>query len=124
MRIKIKKILKSDPSIINKKVKVCGWVKTIRDQKNFAFIDLNDGSSLLNLQCIIKNTNDDFRKIYEITIGSSICLEGTIVESPGKNQKYELSIDKITIIGLASSDYPLQKKNHSFEYLRTISHLR
>ncbi len=124
MRIKIKKILTSDGSIVGTKIKVYGWVKTIRDQKKFAFIELNDGSSLKNLQCIIESTQDDYRKIYEITIGSSVCLEGKIVESLGKNQKYELKIGKIEIIGIAPSDYPLQKKKHSFEYLRTISHLR
>jgi len=124
MRIKIKKILKSDTSIIGKTIKVCGWIKTIRDQKKFAFIEINDGSCLKNLQCIIESSQDNFRKIYEITIGSSVCLEGKIVESLGKNQKYELKIGKIDIIGLAPNDYPLQKKNHTFEYLRTISHLR
>jgi asparaginyl-tRNA synthetase len=124
MRTKIKKILKSDTSIIGQKIKVCGWVKTLRDQKKFAFIEINDGSCLKNLQCIIENTQNDFRKIYEITIGSSLCLEGKIVESPGKAQKYELKIGKITIIGIAQDDYPLQKKRHSFEFLRTISHLR
>ncbi|MFA6118471.1 MAG: asparagine--tRNA ligase [Parachlamydiales bacterium] len=124
MRIKIKHILKSSPSIVNQKIKVYGWVKTIRDQKNFAFIELNDGSSLANLQGVITNENSDFRKIYELTIGSSICLEGTVVESLGKNQKYELKIDKVTIISIAKEDYPLQKKRHSFEFLRSIAHLR
>jgi len=124
MKIKIKRILKSEETIVGKKVSVFGWVKTIRDQKKLAFIDLNDGSSLASLQGIIKNTNEDFRKIYEITTGSSLCLEGIIIKSPGKNQKYELDIEKIKIISIASEDYPLQKKKHSFEYLRTISHLR
>lgn len=124
MRLKIKKILASDKSIVGTKIKVFGWVRTIRDQKKFAFIELNDGSCLRNLQCIIESTHDDFRKIYEISIGSSVCLEGKIVDSPGKNQKYELKIEKIDIIGLAANDYPLQKKKHSFEFLRTISHLR
>jgi asparaginyl-tRNA synthetase len=124
MRLKIKKILKSDSSIVGKKIKVYGWVRTIRDQKQFAFIELNDGSSLKNLQGVIESSQDDYRKIHEITVGSSVCLEGKIVESPGKNQKYELKIGKIEIIGLAPNDYPLQKKKHTFEYLRTISHLR
>ncbi|NGX63220.1 MAG: Asparagine--tRNA ligase [Candidatus Anoxychlamydiales bacterium] len=124
MRIKIKKILKSDESIVGKKVKVCGWIKTIREQKSFAFIEINDGSSLANLQAIIESSNDDFRKVLEISIGASVCLDGETVKSPGKNQKFELKIDKITIIGLSTEDYPLQKKRHSFEYLRTISHLR
>jgi len=124
MRIKIKTILKSDSSIVGKKLQVYGWVRTIRDQKSFAFIELNDGSCLSNLQGIIESSSNDFRKVLEITTGSSLCLEGEIVNSPGKNQKYEIKIEKITIIGIAGPDYPLQKKRHSFEYLRTISHLR
>lgn len=124
MRTKIIKIIKSDSSIIGTKLKVCGWVKTVRDQKKFAFIDINDGSCLRNLQCVIESSQDDFRKIYEMSIGTSVSIEGKVVGSPGKNQQYELKIDKIDIIGSSPSDYPLQKKNHSFEYLRTIAHLR
>ncbi|NGX34308.1 MAG: Asparagine--tRNA ligase [Candidatus Anoxychlamydiales bacterium] len=124
MRIKIKKIIASDESIISKKIKVFGWVKTIRDQKSFAFIEINDGSSLANLQGVIDSSNEDFRKIVQISIGASVCLEGEVVKSPGKNQKFELKIENITIIGNSPEDYPLQKKRHSFEYLRTISHLR
>ncbi|NGX28628.1 MAG: Asparagine--tRNA ligase [Candidatus Anoxychlamydiales bacterium] len=124
MRLKIKKILKADDKIIGKKVKICGWVKTIRDQKSFAFIEISDGSTLSNLQAIIDSTNDEYRKILEISIGASIAIDGEVVKSPGKNQKYEIKIDKIQIIGTSQEDYPLQKKRHSFEYLRTISHLR
>ncbi len=124
MRIKIKKILKSDQSILGKVVKIFGWVKTIRNQKNFAFIEINDGSCLANLQGIIDKSNEDFRKIIQASVGASICLEGQITKSIGKNQKYEMKIDKIIIIGTSNQDYPLQKKRHSFEYLRTISHLR
>ena len=124
MRLKIKKILKADDKIIGKKVKIFGWVKTIRDQKSFAFIEISDGSTLSNLQAIIDSTNDEYRKILEISIGASIAIDGEVVKSPGKNQKYEIKIDKIQIIGTSQEDYPLQKKRHSFEYLRTISHLR
>ena len=124
MRLKIKKILKADETIIGKKVIVFGWIKTIRDQKSFAFIEINDGSCLANLQAIIDSSNAEYRKILEISIGASIRIDGEVVKSPGKNQKYEIKIDTIKIIGNSSDDYPLQKKRHSLEYLRTISHLR
>ncbi len=124
MKMKIKKILLSDSSIIGKSVKVCGFIKSIRDQKSFAFIEINDGSSLANFQCVIDSKNENFRKAFELTTGSSACIQGKIVKSPGKGQKYEMHIEKINIIGMASDDYPLQKKRHSFEYLRTIAHLR
>ncbi|MBN2479339.1 MAG: asparagine--tRNA ligase [Parachlamydiales bacterium] len=124
MRLKIKKILKSDDSIIGKKIKVYGWVKSVRDQKNFAFIEINDGSSFSSLQGVIENSNEDFRKILEISTGASLCLSGEVVKSPGKNQTYEMKIEHIEIIGNCSEDFPLQKKRHSFEFLRTISHLR
>lgn len=122
--MQIKKILTSDETIVDKKLKVSAWIRSIRDQKNFAFIELNDGSCLTALQAVIDASNKDFRKIYELSIGASIEIEGTIVKSPGNKQKYELKADKINILGLCPEDYPLQKKRASFEFLRTIAHLR
>ena len=124
MKMKIKMILQSDESIIDKKVDVFGWVKSIRDQKEFAFIEINDGSSLKNLQGVITSDNQDFRKIFEIQTGASLKLTGKIVKSPGKNQTYEMKVESIHIFGRCPEDFPLQKKRHSFEFLRTIAHLR
>lgn len=115
-RIKIKHLKSSH---LEQKVKVCGWVRTLRDQKNFAFIEVNDGSTLSNLQVIAE-------KIPEgLTTGSSLAVVGVLVPSPGGKQSWELKADNIEIFGSCpSEDFPLQKKRHSFEFLRTIAHLR
>lgn len=122
MRYKIKNILYKDPeSLIDKEVTVAGWIRTVRDQKSFAFIELNDGSSLANLQVIAENT----LLSPELTTGASISVTGTLKKSQGKNQSLELLAQKIHLYGTCDpSRYPLQKKRHSFEFLRTIAHLR
>lgn len=112
-------------SFIDKEVTVNGWVKTIRNQKNFAFIEINDGSTFSNLQVLLFAEAKDFDKIDTLTTGSSITVTGKVVKSPGKNQSIELHAEKLIIVGLCDGEtYPLQKKRHSFEYLRTIAHLR
>ncbi len=125
-RTKIKNIFEEEKSssIIGQKFNVRGWIKTVRDQKSFCFIEINDGTTLKNLQAIIDNNNPNFQIVEKLTTGSSVSITGKIVESPGKNQKYEMQIDEIEIIGTCPNDYPLQKKRHSFEFLRTIAHLR
>ena len=114
-RTKIKEI---SENLFGNSIKVCGWVRTVRAQKNFSFIELVDGSTFHPLQIVADPS-------YELTIGSSIAAEGVLVESPGANQKWELKAEKITLIGACSAtDYPLQKKRHTFEFARTIAHLR
>ncbi len=124
MGLKIKNIFKKGSELIGKKIKVSGWVRSVRDQKKFAFIEINDGSCLSNFQAIVDSSNGEFRKIYEIGIGASLSIEGEVVKSLGKGQAVELKIEKIDILGKCAEDYPLQKKRHSFEFLRTIAHLR
>lgn len=119
-RIKIKNITKKD---LGTSLKVCGWIRSVRDQKSFAFIEINDGSRMGNLQVI---ADELLRKEVEaLTTGTSVAITGDLVESPGKNQSFELKAKTIEIFGSCpAEDYPLQKKRHSFEFLRTISHLR
>lgn len=128
MRTKIKHILqtKEAASLVGTQTKVCGWVRTIRDQKSFAFIELNDGSSLANLQIILDASNPNFSDIMsKLSTGASLSASGVLQESPGKNQALELHAKEIHIFGTCdATDYPLQKKRHSFEFLRTIAHLR
>mgnify|MGYP000003247365 FL=1 len=100
-----------------------GWVRSLRDSKTFGFIELNDGSYLKNLQIVFEDHLENFSEITKISTGSSIAVEGKLVESQGK-QAFELQASKITLIGAADETFPLQKKRHSFEYLRTIAHLR
>jgi asparaginyl-tRNA synthetase len=105
-------------------IQVQGWVRTRRDSKDFSFIELNDGSSLRNLQVIAKNSLPNYAEVQRLTTGSSIRVQGELIESQGKGQKWELVADKIGIVGLADDSYPLQKKGHTPEFLREIAHLR
>lgn len=128
MRTKIKDILhaKAIESLIGQTVTLCGWVRTCRNQKSFAFIELNDGSCLTNLQIIAENTLASYDQLLrDATTGASISVTGVLVESPGKNQALELKAHTFHIYGTCDPErYPLQKKHHSFEFLRSIAHLR
>lgn len=115
-----------EASHLGKPIAICGWVRTVRDQKNFAFIELNDGSTLNGLQVVAENTLPNYEELLrQITTGASLSIKGTLVESPGAKQKWEIKASSIEIFGTClAADYPLQKKRHSFEFLRTIAHLR
>src|SRR5881409_3901256 len=105
-------------------IRVQGWVRTRRDSKDFSFIELNDGSSLRNLQIIAKNSLPNYPAVQRITAGVSISATGVLVASRGKGQKWEVVADTIEIVGPADDSYPLQKKGHTPEFLREIAHLR
>lgn len=105
-------------------VLIKGWVRTRRDSKEFSFMEINDGSCLTNIQVISNNDLKNYSDIQTITTGTSVSVSGKLVESPGKGQKWEIQADKVEIISIAPESYPLQKKRHSDEFLRTIAHLR
>src|SRR4029450_7255131 len=106
-------------------LRVQGWVRTRRDSKDFSFIELNDGSSLRNLQIIAKrDALSNYADIQRLNTGASIVVEGALVPSQGKGQKWELVARDIEIVGGADESYPLQKKGHTPEFLREIAHLR
>ncbi len=105
-------------------IAVSGWVRTRRDSKEFSFIEMNDGSCLSNIQIIADINTAGYDKIQSITTGSSISVTGQLSQSPGKGQKWEISAASISIIDSAPEEYPLQKKRHSDEFLRSIAHLR
>lgn len=113
----------SEQDVIGQNVKVSGWVRSVRDQKKFAFIDLNDGSSLAGLQVVVEGNVPAYETIQSLTTGCSISAVGEIIASVGAGQSVEMQATHVTIIGTAKN-YPLQKKRHSLEFLRTISHLR
>jgi len=121
-RIKILSLLKMDAPV--EKVLIKGWVRTIRNSKEFSFIEVNDGSCLKNIQIVADNSLENYQNIEKITTGSAISVLGRLVPSPGGGQKWEIQGEKIDIIGSAPESYPLQKKRHSDEFLRTIAHLR
>src|SRR5438874_48397 len=105
-------------------IQVQGWVRTRRDSKDFSFIELNDGSTLRNLQIIAKTTLPNYSAVQRLTTGASISVTGSLVASQGKGQKWELVANKIEIVGTTDDSYPLQKKGHTPEFLREIAHLR
>src|SRR5207244_7220646 len=105
-------------------IQVQGWVRTRRDSKDFSFIEVNDGSSLRNLQIIAKSSLPNYAAVQRLTTGASISVTGALVASQGKGQKWELVADNIDILGTADDSYPLQKKGHTPEFLREIAHLR
>lgn len=106
-------------------VTVCGWAKTIRDMKTFGFIELNDGSCFRNLQVVMDaNSLSNYKEIAAQNVGAALIVRGTVVLTPEAKQPLEVKATEIEIEGVSSPDYPLQKKRHSVEYLRTIQHLR
>ncbi|GAB5411963.1 MAG: asparagine--tRNA ligase [Chlamydiales bacterium] len=119
-RTKIKQLLQE--AKVGEEIKVAGWIRSNRAQKTFSFIELNDGSTLGNFQIVAQNELFDSK---DLTTGSAIIATGKLVESPGGKQKVEMQAEKIELVGSCpADDYPLQKKRHSFEFLRTIAHLR
>lgn len=122
VRTKINKLLASDSLSGDTLVK--GWVRTRRSSKNFSFMEINDGSCLKNIQVVADIKLENYKEIEKLTTGSAVSVKGKIVESPGKGQKWEINADEVKIISLADETYPLQKKRHSDEFLRTIAHLR
>jgi asparaginyl-tRNA synthetase len=111
---------------IDREVTVCGWLRTKRELKDFAFLEINDGSSLANLQAIVNFDMPEYESILKrLNTGSSLAVTGILVASQGKGQKIEIKATKLDIFGDCDPEnYPLQKKRHSFDFLRTISHLR
>jgi asparaginyl-tRNA synthetase len=121
-RIKIVQILKSSHPLDSVLIK--GWIRTKRDAKDFSFIEVNDGSCLANAQVIASQTLSNYAEIRKLTTGSSVTVAGDLVPSQGKGQQWEIQAREITIFQIAPDSFPLQKKRHSDEYLRTIAHLR
>lgn len=120
----VKELYAQKEKFLNQKIMVNGWVRTVRSSKAFGFIELNDGSFFSNLQVVFDEKLNNFNEVSKLITGSAIIAAGQLVESPGAKQPFELKAESIEIEGLSSPDYPLQKKRHTFEYLRTIAHLR
>lgn len=124
MSYSIREIFEKKDELINKEIVVQGWIKTSRGSKNFGFIELNDGTMFNSLQVVYGSEIDNFSEIDKYPISTSLTVKGIIVESPGAKQPIELQAKEIIVECLSNSDYPLQKKRHTMEYLRTIAHLR
>ena len=120
----VKDLYRDVNSYVGDIVEVSGWVKTVRDSKSFGFIELNDGSFFQNVQIVFDTGLGNFENIRKLSISSSIIVVGEVVKTENAKQPFEIKANNIDIVNVADSDYPLQKKRHSFEYLRTVSHLR
>ena len=121
-RFKISNILKSDTP--KDEVLIKGWVRTRRDSKGFSFLEVNDGSCLKNLQVIADNSLSNYHDVAKLSTGSAVAISGKLIESKGSGQKWEVLAQSVEIVSLAPESYPLQKKRHTDEFLRTIAHLR
>ena len=122
--MEIKDLYRNKEEYIDKDVKVAGWIRTSRLSKNFGFIELNDGSFFKNMQIIVDEKLENFKEIGKLPISSSILVEGKLVSTEGAKQPIEIHATKITVEGESDNSYPLQKKRHTVDYLRTIAHLR
>ena len=120
----IKELFRNTSKYVNKKIEIEGWVRTVRDSKTFGFIELNDGSFFKNVQIVFTDKLQNFNEITKLTISSSIKVVGTLVVTENAKQSFEIQAENIEVLNLCPAEYPLQKKRHSFEYLRTIAHLR
>ncbi|MFA7637635.1 MAG: asparagine--tRNA ligase [Monoglobales bacterium] len=124
-RIEIKQLYRESSDFASKKVTVAGWIRTIRSLKVFGFIELNDGSFFKNVQIVFEdNRISNFKTVEKLNVGSAIVVTGEMVLTPEAQQPFEIKADEIFIEGESTPDYPLQKKRHSIEFLREISHLR
>ena len=122
--ILIKDLYRNTEKCLDSEVQISGWVKTLRDSKNFGFIEINDGSFFKNVQVVFTDRLTNFEDVKKLTISSSIIVKGKLVKTENAKQPFEIQATSVEIFNVGSTDYPLQKKRHTFEYLRTISHLR
>ena len=120
----LKDLYKNFKDYENKEVTVEAWVKTVRASKNFGFIEINDGSFFKNVQVVFNSDLSNFAEVSKLTISSSIKVVGTVVVTENAKQPFEIHANTVEIFNLSDNQYPLQKKRHSFEYMRTIAHLR
>ena len=113
------------PSYAGKTVTVCGWARSIRDSKALGFIDLNDGTSFKGVQVVFEDGKiENFKEIASQNVGAALRVTGTLLETPQAKQPFEIHASEIVVEGASSPEYPLQKKRHTVEFLRTIAHLR
>ena len=120
----VKDLYRNTELYIGKEIKVGGWVRTLRNSKSFGFIELNDGTFFKNVQVVFDDKLNNFDEIGKATISSSIIVDGTVVKTENAKQPFEIHANKVQIYNLADKNYPIQKKNTSFEFLRTQAHLR
>lgn len=122
--VKIKELYREQEKFLGQKIMVGGWVRSVRGSKAFGFIVLNDGTFFEPLQIVYHDTLNNFGEVSKLNVGAAVVITGTLVATPEAKQPFEIQADTVEIEGASAPDYPLQKKRHTFEYLRTIAHLR
>ncbi len=122
--VTVRELYRNRENYFDRKITIGGWVRSIRDSKAFGFIVVSDGSYFETLQVVFHDTMTNFEEIRKLNVGAAIIVTGTLVSTPEAKQPFEIQAEEIAVEGTSAPDYPLQKKRHSFEYLRTISHLR
>ncbi|MDR2655687.1 MAG: asparagine--tRNA ligase [Oscillospiraceae bacterium] len=124
-RVKIAKLLENAGSFSQKEIYICGWVRTIRSSKKLGFIELNDGTAFRGVQVVFEEDKiENFKEVSKYNVGSALKIRGVLVLTPEARQPFEISAISIETEGLSAPDYPMQKKRHSMEFLRTVAHLR
>lgn len=122
--VDIKKIYRNTEDYASKEITICGWIRTLRDSKSFGFIEVNDGSFFKNIQVVFDESLANFKDVAKLPIATAISVRGDLVKTEGAKQAFEIKAKEITVEAPSDSDFPLQKKRHTLEYLRTIAHLR
>ena len=122
--VNVRDIFREKDKYLNTEIQVGGWVRSIRAQKNFGFIVLNDGTFFEPLQIVYGDSIGNFEEISKINVGTALIVKGTLVPTPEAKQPFEIQAAEVFVEGMSTPDYPLQKKRHTLEYLRTITHLR
>lgn len=120
----VRELYRNTEQYVDKEIIIEGWIRTLRASKNFGFIEINDGSFFSNIQVVFNKEMENFDEIGKLPISTALKVRGTLVSTPEAKQKFEIQGSEITVEGISNNDYPLQKKRHTREYLRTIAHLR
>ena len=122
--ITVRELYRNSSKYVEQKVKIGGWVRNLRDSKTFGFLVINDGTYFQTLQVVFGEQLDNFQDICRLNVGAAVIVEGTLVATPKAKQPFEIQADSVYVEGASTPDYPIQPKRHSFEYLRTMPHLR
>ena len=122
--VTVREIYRDTEKYLNQKITVGGWLRSVRDSKTFGFLVLHDGTFFETLQIVYHDKMENFAQVSKLNVGAAVIVTGTLIPTPEAKQPFEIQADEVVVEGASAPDYPLQKKRHSFEYLRTISHLR
>ena len=120
----VREIFRNREEYLGKEVTVGGWVRSVRDSKTFGFLVLHDGTFFEPLQVVYHDKMENFAEVSKLNVGAAVIVRGILTPTPQAKQPFEIQAEEVTVEGASAPDYPLQKKRHSLEYLRTISHLR